>query len=498
MKPPSSKSKSIKSGKKSIAENPKSKGNKAQKNKKEEAEEEEIKLPPPEKPCNLERFIYVTAYNDSTVMKKLKELFEEINTAAFNLKSVKEIYTRDLSPEEADNNEIDYVSGFQLIDKNLRITIIEGMTGEDKAIKKIKDALPKYQMNTDTFMVFADSNVLFNKRIYKKFALSMKFIKLRDTLHHILNTYDIYTKAQKYKQIYDAFLNFSSLLNAKTMREISDLNLFVRDEDLLVLERKYADSLNEEDLTGVPQKREATKRLSMSNFKNQTISGFGSNPSKTSKLKNSTSNLSEISLDSHTRKSDQLNIIQQVSQDISDKNDEVIPLSQRAIERERGSLRRLSHNEEFDEIIKHRQTHKANPNSIWRHNLEDIKRVKRPKTDGKFCAPYTGDKKLSELTNLPEEEKQVLFNPARHNYYASYIDRMRTNYLRDKSHYYSYSLYDKRGFLGLTFPYRPFEQNLEYLNYVENKKKWINREDFERYKQPEREKWYFPKINNVL
>ena len=42
------------------------------------------------------------------------------------------------------------------------------------------------------------------------------------------------------------------------------------------------------------------------------------------------------------------------------------------------------------------------------------------------------------------------------------------------------------------------ERNQKYLDYVENKSKWINEKDFDRYKQPDREKFYFPKINNVL
>ena len=177
------------------------------KNKNEPEEEEEPQGPPPEKPLNLERFIYVTNYLDSNFMQNLKQLFEEINQTAFNLKSVKEIYTKGLTEEERDNNEIDYISGFQLIDKNMRITILEGITG--KAMKKIKEAIPKTQMNNKNYMVFADSGVLFNKRLYSKFDLSLKYIKLRETLSTILQTFDIYTKANKYRQIYDAFLNFA-------------------------------------------------------------------------------------------------------------------------------------------------------------------------------------------------------------------------------------------------------------------------------------------------
>ena len=214
-------------------------------NNKNEPEEEEPQGPPPEKPLNLERFIYVTTYLDSNFMQTLKELFEEINQKAFTLKSVKEIYTKGLTEEERDNNEIDYISGFQLIDKNIRITILEGITG--KAMKIIKERLPKTQMNNKNYMIFADSTVLFNKRLYSKFDLSLKYIKLRETLSNILQTFDIYTKANKYRQIYDAFLNFGSILKAQTLREISEAKLFPDSESLLLLERKYADILNDED-----------------------------------------------------------------------------------------------------------------------------------------------------------------------------------------------------------------------------------------------------------
>jgi len=78
-------------------------------------------------------------------MKNLKETFEIINKEAFNLKSVKEIYTYTLTPEEQDDNEIDYISAFQLIDINFRITVIEGI--QDKGMKLVRERLPKHDVN---------------------------------------------------------------------------------------------------------------------------------------------------------------------------------------------------------------------------------------------------------------------------------------------------------------------------------------------------------------
>ena len=252
----------------------KGKGKNDKNKKKIEEEEEEIPLPPPEKPYNLERFIYVTTYYDSSAMQKIKELFEEINKEAFQLRSVKEIYTRNLSDEERDNNEIDYISGVQLLDKNIRITLIEGIT--EKAMAKIKEKLPKYQMNCNTFMVFSDKNVLFNKRIYSKFDLSLKYIKLRDTLQSILTTFPIYMKADKYREIYNAFLNFGSILNSRTMKEIAHAELFSDADALLMLERKYADILNDEDMTGIKTtKKKRKKKIDLEKQMAYTVaSGF--------------------------------------------------------------------------------------------------------------------------------------------------------------------------------------------------------------------------------
>ena len=71
---------------------------------------------------------------------------------------------------------------------------------------------------------------------------------------------------------------------------------------------------------------------------------------------------------------------------------------------------------------------------------------------------------------------------------------MREKYLKDKNHIYSYSNYS----LNLNFPMIDTGRNEKYEQYLENKKKWRHNKDFERYKQPERDKIFFPRINNIL
>lgn len=444
------------------------------KNKNEPEEEEEPQGPPPEKPLNLERFIYVTNYLDSNFMQNLKQLFEEINQTAFNLKSVKEIYTKGLTEEERDNNEIDYISGFQLIDKNMRITILEGITG--KAMKKIKEAIPKTQMNNKNYMVFADSGVLFNKRLYSKFDLSLKYIKLRETLSTILQTFDIYTKANKYRQIYDAFLNFGSILKAQTLKEIAQANLFPDAESLLLLERKYADILNDEDMTGIHKEKKKKKRIKLDSLTKTSTSGFSGRSSSNKKTKRSDS-LNESGLNS---------LMEDKSKKLEENEKNNLEKIEKKVEETKKPIPVDARNLEYENYLREKKLKRIKSEDIWRRNIEDLCSMKRKPHHNRFCmhTPFA-----TSSHNI------ILFGPSRINHYEEITKNMREKYLKDKNHFYTYSLYG----LTLNFPMIERYRNEEYLNYMENKKKWhVKDKDFDRYKQPAREKYYFPKINNIL
>ena len=448
------------------------------KNKNEPEEEEEPQGPPPEKPLNLERFIYVTTYLDSNFMQTLKQLFEEINQAAFNLKSVKEIYTKGLTDEEKDNNEIDYISGFQLIDKNTRITILEGITG--KAMKKIKDTLPKTQMNNKNYMIFADSGVLFNKRIYSKFDLSLKYIKLRETLSTILQTYDIYTKANKYRQIYDAFLNFGSILKAQTLKEISLANLFPDAESLLLLERKYADILNDEDMTGIHKEKKKKKKIKLDSLTKTTTSGFSGHTSSNKKTTKRSDSLNESAVNTLDEKEKEKKLLEENEKNNLEKKEN----EEKEIKNKRPFVD--ARNPEYENFLKEKSLKRIKSEDIWKRNIEDLYTMKKKPHQDRFCRnnPYG-----------TSQYNQILFCPARTNHYEEITKNMREKYLKDKNHFYTYSLYG----LNLNFPMIERDRNEEYIRYIENKKKWhVKDKDFDRYKQPPREKYYFPKINNIL
>ena len=415
--------------------------------------EENIIKKEKEKEYNIERFIYFTTYYDSDIMKKLKELFEEINQSAFQLNSKKEILIRELTEEERNNNEIDYISGFQILDKKIRITIIEGITG--KGIKKVKETLPRYQMNNNNFKIFSDSNILFNKRIYSKFDLQLKFIKLRDTFEEILTTYDIYLKTKRYREIYDAFLNFGSILQSKTLEDITRANLFSNDDDLLFLERKYADILTEEDLTGIPKKRKLRKKINIEEFDKKF---FGKTVNENNK-------------DNNKEKDENKENEKIKNKNIKPKLD--------------------SHNFSYDEMKKKKKL-KISFSQRMIMNKNYISLLQKKIDDGiipkmeKFC--------VKDNENENENKEPILFNSVvKNNYYAKLVKSMSQKFINNKDKSYAYSN-QLSSFFPLVEPYR----NDKYYEEMEKIKKWICKKDFNRFSQPERDKFYFPKINNPL
>ena len=430
---------------------------------------------------NITRFIYVTHYTDSYAVNTMKCLFEEINQCAFNLRSAKEIYARELSQSEQNDNDIDYISGFQLIDNNIRVTIIEGIA--QGAMKLVRERLPKTQMNTPSFKVLSDVNVLFNKRIYSAFGLSLKFIKLRQSLHSILTTYDLYEKANKFRDMYDAFINIGVVLQSETLSEIAEGAHFPELMGLLRIERKYGDMLTEEDLTGMKANARRNKKLRIRDIKHND-----DNDNDNEDDNDDSSNMKRnVIINIIKRNNVNLNNRNKPLQSSNDSNGEY------AINKKVKSLTD-SRNIEYDLFLQKKSKYKITKSVLLQKNKEYIKHMQRKPTQGRFCQNISISSQ-NEKQNVPV----YLYGSMRNNYYVNLAAKMYQKYSKDTNHYYSYSDHA----LTLSFP-KITNQSEEYMNYVDNKRKFVCDKDFDRYKRVNTldnriERYvYLPKIKNVL
>ena len=486
---------------KSKSKKDKQKGKEKEKEKSIEEEENENKIAIPQNK-NIERYIYISTYLDVELMTNLKLLFEEINQKAFNFSSSREIYTYSLTQEEQNNNLLDYISGFQVTDGNLRLTIIEGITGQ--GMQRVKEILPKIKMNDNRIKILTNPEILFDTRIYSKFNLSLKIIKLRNNLNKYLQTYTIYENANRSREIYDCFQNIASILRVETFEEVSWYKLFPSVEGLLLLERKHADMLTHQDMTGVYKEVKKLKKININNIISEKTNTYNTISN------NNNSSETEIKINNNNIKNELK--LKKMHLSKSQGNIYICPMTNkyRLEEKKKAEEYFLSYQEKLNNIHKLILKPKTNnknelyekflkkkkkkrlgisKSQIWDNNLEYIKRLKMviPPIK-KFCQPC---KPGEEIIETP---KQILFSPTKNNYFDMLVKHMREKYIKDKIHFYSYSDHS----IYLSFPMYDTSRNEEYIKYIENKKKWRSKKDFERFKQPEREKIYFPRINNIL
>jgi hypothetical protein len=158
----------------------------------------------------------------------------------------------------------------------------------------------------------------------------------------------------------------------------------------------------------------------------------------------------------------------------------------------------IKHKEE--QMFKHTNFHAKNLDLI--HTLS----LSKSKKKDNFChkdennlgytykshIQYNIDEEEAKLPIIDGNEQIYLYSQQRKNYYADYYDQLRKQYIKDKSIYPTYSL----DHLSLSFPMIK-NSNVKYDEYMENKGKWKDVKDFDRYKQV-KEFAYIPKKQNEL
>jgi len=93
-------------------------------------------------------------------------------------------------------------------------------------------------------------NVRYKHRMYLDFSVTMKRIKLRDTLTSIMASSDIYLRSKVPAEMFDTMQKLAEIRKLERATLVRDFNLFPLTVHLLTLERKYGDSLSFEDING--------------------------------------------------------------------------------------------------------------------------------------------------------------------------------------------------------------------------------------------------------
>lgn len=136
------------------------------------------------------------------------------------------------------------------MDVEFRMFIIEGLGGKGHGMDRFYKANEREKPNDGKFTMLYNPAVRFKHRMYMDFNCTIKKIRLRDTLTKIIGAPDVYMRKKVPEDMYDTLQKFAFIRRCDRMTQVHDFNLFPETDVLEVLERKYGDSLNFEDLNG--------------------------------------------------------------------------------------------------------------------------------------------------------------------------------------------------------------------------------------------------------
>lgn len=228
--------------------------------------------------------IILLPYRASDSVKLIQSSFEKINLKCLNLENSRYLNTKELSEAERKNRLLDYLGGFELIDKEMRVFIFEGLSGNGNSMNQFYLANERQRPNDKKFKMLYNPAIRYKQRLYQEFNVAIKKIKLRDSLSSIMSAPDIYLRSKVPEDMYDTLQKFAEIRKLDRANLVRDFNLFPSVTNLLTLERKYGDSLLFEDLNGFKQKK---KRKTRSSVEGGVIDASDSKSQATTMIKSS-------------------------------------------------------------------------------------------------------------------------------------------------------------------------------------------------------------------
>ena len=205
--------------------------------------------------------IIIVPYKSPDTVKHIEASFERINLQGLNLENARYLNTKELSEEERADRNLEFLGGFEIMDSEFRMFIIEGIGGSGRSMDQFYKANERQRPNDKKYKMLYNPEVRYKNRMYLDFNCSLKKIRLRDTLTKIMGSSDVYLRSKVPEDMYDTLQKFAEIRKLDRASLVRDFNLFPITENLLTLERKYGDSLNFEDLHGYKQRKKRARKL---------------------------------------------------------------------------------------------------------------------------------------------------------------------------------------------------------------------------------------------
>ena len=143
--------------------------------------------------------MYLIPYKSSQMLQRIYKSIEKINLVGIGHTeddSVRMLTTKELSDEEKANRLLDVITGYEFMDAEFRIIVLEGIGGRGWSMHKFYEQNQREVANTRRCKMLYNPDIKFKDRMYLDFNVTLKKIKLRDTPTEIMASPDMYLRSK--------------------------------------------------------------------------------------------------------------------------------------------------------------------------------------------------------------------------------------------------------------------------------------------------------------
>ncbi|XP_048243138.1 uncharacterized protein LOC124146111 isoform X2 [Haliotis rufescens] len=199
--------------------------------------------------CPFGRIVFLFDYKNVMMLHKLQSLITSINAHALELDDMPQhvinaaLSTYKLSAEQQESRELDIITGFQVLDGNMHLFVLEGL--RDKAVHVLWEALP--QPHDSDVTVLFNSDMLFSSRLYGPLDVDLCRVKLHEPLSIITQQSLLYVRDMVPKPCFQALVKLEQLCRLKKFRDAIRNSLFPTADMVISMSREFGVPFTSED-----------------------------------------------------------------------------------------------------------------------------------------------------------------------------------------------------------------------------------------------------------
>lgn len=189
-------------------------------------------------PPNIFERVVISIPYKSGIISKITNAFNEINKPVIpeGMSTISYRFPDEVK-ELAQTDQLDVITGFQLIEGDRRHIILEGLS--DKSMSIIRNIIKRTKATTSKVKFLYNPAIRFTNRLYSGFNCSLKTIRLRDTLKDTLSDPKIYDTTKVPKECVDSLTALNNVILAKRIDVLQKINAFPSFDGLIDIESKY-------------------------------------------------------------------------------------------------------------------------------------------------------------------------------------------------------------------------------------------------------------------